>query len=412
MKTMAGIFPRSLARTLLSTMIGLASHAAIAFTANDGAKTISTDGSFGDTTNAVAYVDAKNQDGWVVTVGSAGGSYTWSSPFNFNIGKQWVIQGASSDNRPTIILRAPLTFTGGSTSSQTVTIKDFIFSGTSGALDPMITLTGAGGATRQFRMTNCKLTNTSNYNSERSLFVLAYGLIDHCDFEGGPENRVWCRNDGVGWTGTMTFGTEQTICIEDCVFTNTQTPGSVVMSQVLDGDHAMRVTFRHNTITNGNTETHGYTSGAGNEGLQAEIYSNQFYLVGNGLDCADWATHIWRGGTGVCYSNTVTLVGFWGANFMSKFRAEQPESYPAPHQPGQGLIAANTLGRVPIYFWNNNWPGGTMSDFGLGEGTMVVNVDYYTNTPKPGYTALVYPHPLQSGEPISAPQNLHLVGGP
>ena len=50
-----------------------------------------------------------------------------------------------------------------------------------------------------------------------------------------------------------------------------------------------------------------------------------------------------------------------------------------------------------------------MSDFAVGEGTMVVNVDYFTNTPKPGYTALVYPHPLQTPGSVSAPQNLHIV---
>ncbi len=73
-----------------------------AFTANDSTKTISTDGSYSDTTNACAYVSRKNQDDWVMTVGSPGASYTWSGPVTLPIGHTFTFQGVSAFSRPTI----------------------------------------------------------------------------------------------------------------------------------------------------------------------------------------------------------------------------------------------------------------------------------------------------------------------
>lgn len=362
---------------------------AFAYTADDGAKTILTSGTASDTTNAVAYVDAKNEDGWVMTIGSAGGSYTWSIDVNFNIGQTWTVKGASDSDRPTISVSSSVNVVGLAASGKIITLKDIKWTN-SGALDGLLSLEGSSGNVGpNFRVTNCSFANSGN---GRSLFIEEYGLVDHCQFTGSDENRIWCRNSDVGWTGSHTFGTTNTIVIEDCWFHNSSA-GPVVMSQVLDGDQAMRVIFRFNVITNGNCESHGFTSGEGNEALQAEIYKNNFYLSGDGGDQADWAVYVWRGGTGVAFSNTVTQVGtFAGYNSMFKFRAEQSDPYLADHQPGTGLVSPSTVGRVAIYHWDNSGFDGVT--FTTDEGTMIVNTDYFTNTAKPGYTTLTYPHPL------------------
>lgn len=377
----------------LSIILLLFAHSAFAFNADDGAKTILTDGTSSDTIAARDYVDGKNQDGWVMTVGSAGGSYTWAAGISFNIGQTWTIQGASASNRPLITTGDTCTITGAAGSGKIITVKDLRFINT-GSVDPLLSMEGTtGNVGPNYRLSNCHFTNPNG----RSIFCEQYGLIDNCFFAGGSEARIWIRNTAVGWTGTHTFGTTNNVVIEDCKFSNPNT-GTVIMSQVLDGDQGMRVIFRYNTITNGNTETHGATSIE--EGLQVEVYKNTFYLSGDGGDQADWAIHVWRGGTGVAYSNSVLLASgstFAGFNYLFKFRAEQPESYPAPRQPGQGLVSNNTLGRVPIYHWDNTaFESAGFSEFSTDEGTMVVNTDYFTNTAKPGYTQLVYPHPARS----------------
>ncbi len=47
-----------------------------AFTNNDTARTATSDGSAADTQAALNYIDAKNQDGWTLTIGTVGSSYT------------------------------------------------------------------------------------------------------------------------------------------------------------------------------------------------------------------------------------------------------------------------------------------------------------------------------------------------
>jgi hypothetical protein len=49
-----------------------------------------------------------------------------------------------------------------------------------------------------------------------------------------------------------------------------------------------------------------------------------------------------------------------------------------------------------IYSWNNTL-NGVSAGFGSDYPHLQAGRDYFNNTPKPGYTPLVYPHPLQSG---------------
>jgi hypothetical protein len=63
----------------------------------------------------------------------------------------------------------------------------------------------------------------------------------------------------------------------------------------------------------------------------------------------------------------------------------------------------------PCYSWNNSL-NGSNRDFNHDNvnDPLRENVDFYNNTPMPGYTPYVYPHPLVSGIP-SAPTNLRVL---
>src|SRR3712207_833589 len=79
-----------------------ATPAASAFTTDAANKKMVSDGSFGDTAAAIAAVKGKNEDGWVVTVGEPGGTYTWPNQMVINVGRDFTIQGASSTVPTTI----------------------------------------------------------------------------------------------------------------------------------------------------------------------------------------------------------------------------------------------------------------------------------------------------------------------
>jgi hypothetical protein len=62
----------------------------------------------------------------------------------------------------------------------------------------------------------------------------------------------------------------------------------------------------------------------------------------------------------------------------------------------------------PVYSWNNTLNGSNLPITGGGP-TLKEGRDFYNNTPMPGYTPYIYPHPLVSGVP-AAPTNLRVSG--
>ena len=82
-------------------------------------------------------------------------------------------------------------------------------------------------------------------------------------------------------------------------------------------------------------------------------------------------------------------------------------------QPGSGadLIVGNAPGprypnqaREPLYSWNNTLNGVNVNfSHSDASSNLRENIDFYNNTPMPGYTPYVYPHPLVSGMPPPTP---------
>jgi hypothetical protein len=53
----------------------------------------------------------------------------------------------------------------------------------------------------------------------------------------------------------------------------------------------------------------------------------------------------------------------------------------------------------PCYSWNNTNEVNGQVNFGAGPG-VIANVHYFNDTPMPGYTPYIYPHPLTKGLPL------------
>jgi hypothetical protein len=410
-------------KNLLLTILFLAglSMTCHAYQANNTAKTVLTDGSYSDTSQAVGYAIGQGQDGWVVTVGGAGGTYVWTNGLVIGANNPITIQGASPTSRPTIIFNTTVIAGIYSGSANVVTtIKDFIFN--VGANKPSTGLVSIGGSGVCFRVTNCKFLNASQANFGMTVGSInsaatpgPFGLVDHCQFyfPGGPVyNYIQARANGnvtgYPWTQPMSWGTINSVVVENCAFSQ---PSAAPISGLVEADGGARLTIRYNTITNIPESTHGLNSGAHLSTLQVECYENQWML--NDTNNTMSYVYLQRGGTGVIWSNTISTTSSWNMSSVCQFWVEAassqwqvewfprqliyPADYPATQQIGQGVVNG-AQGLVPIYAWGNNFPGTYWGSFILGMNTDAPFIqqgrDIYTNSVMPGYTPLVYPHPL------------------
>lgn len=401
-----------------------------AYQANDATKTISSDGSWLDTSAAVTYATAKNQDGWVLTVGAPGGSYVWPNVLPIGSANVFTIQGASTNNRPTIIF----TTTGNSgiymgLGSKVVTIRDFIFD--VGTTKPYSNLIGIDGSGVCFRVTNCRFQNAAQLNFGIQVGSInanntmgPFGLVDNCQFSfpgGLVYNYINVRANGnvngYGWTQPMSWGTVNAVVVESCTFSQ---KSAAPVSGLVEADGGARLVIRHNTITNIPESTHGLNSGAHLSTLQIECYQNQWVL--NDTNNTMPYVYLQRGGTAVIWSNIVSSTSYWNASAIFTFWVEAastywqaewfprqllyPADYPATQQIGQGVVNG-AAGLVPTYIWGNTTPNALWGVVALGMNVDAPFIqqgrDIYTNSVMQNYTPLVYPHPLVSSSVYSPP---------
>jgi hypothetical protein len=278
----------------------------------------------------------------------------------------------------------------------------------------------------------------------------------------GSQQTISIEGSSIGadggftpWTRPLTLGTNKAVYIEDNTFDYT---GNDQSEDAIDGYSGMRVVVRHNTFLSCTQGFHGTDSGGARSPHSFEIYNNTY--INNSPHTLRALTV--RGGTGVIWGNTyggshgswygITLqyfratsqqsawqqcdgtvwqlrstdvssdnsricsinggVGFnnvdketlgpWGGNYTRGFDGTGLHGYPGRDQPGF------TTGQVssPIYIWNQSpdvgvgtWAGGNPADQALLATFIVEGRDYVRNTPRPGYTPYVYPHPLRTSLP-------------
>lgn len=411
-----------------------------AYNANNATLQITSDGSYADTAAAVAYVQSLSQDGWILTVGSSGGTYSWTNTLVINIPNVFTMRGADTNNRPTITVSCPSGpgFYINCVSNKTITVRDFIFNEWSAA-NCLIQVVGNG--LDCFRLSDL----TFNHNQGTGACVWVgdtsyptvgdgpYGLIDHCEINssGGSGFGIYIRDTFHSWLRPMTMGTRQAVYVEDCSF---HAVTCVTGSPALDGDNGARFVVRYCSMTNFGLGSHGAEVYPTNSVLQWEIAHNTWTVTdGQGLAFGFFC----RGGTGVMFSNTfaATGSGFYNtALSMTYYRALPnngvcaqdrfyPQDYLGTQQPGCGvLIGTNSdphfpampWASVPIYFWGNTVTAPMYyAQAGPNAGGFVQqNTNYFVNVVSPGYTEYTYPHPLAvSGAPgASATTNSTLTG--
>ena len=257
-----------------------------------------------------------------------------------------------------------------------------------------------------------------------------YGVIDHCTFSNQtydfPYQAIAVSADDNSWQRPLALGTANAVYIEDCLFDYTQ------FGNTVDGHIGARFVFRHNTLNSTYVEAHGFCCSLSRGTFSYEVYSNT--ITGNS---ASWVPFAFRGGTGVVFDNAV------GGHFefphieiyndrscpdrawqgvcdgTSPVDGNQDSSgYPCRDQIGRSTdLAGGQQTLEPLYEWNNTYNGSDV-DVKLNPGLctqmanhLKENRDFYNDTPRPGYTPYVYPHPLTkdlvlSGAP--ADQAIHL----
>jgi hypothetical protein len=160
-----------------------------------------------------------------------------------------------------------------------------------------------------------------------------------------------------------------------------------------------------------------------------------------------WATNRWSGytvkrvsdgGMAIILSNTATVLALAYSNSHSQGTTWAAGNAYQIHkvlisqdQAGRGkgdLVTGDTpvnsttgtaawthQALEPLYMWNDVYNPGSVSvtlyaptDFGQNF-VLTEGVDFYNNTPMPGYTPYTYPHPLVSSAGPQAPGDLHII---
>ena len=320
-------------------------------------------------------------------------------------------------------------------------VTGFTFNGGGSETFGPVTLTGIGVRCDNCLFTNCALFSLQSYN--------AFGVIDHCIFEES-DGGVYVQDPGLGgnsygdgsWTNADNWGTTNFLVMENDSFYGIGQVGCV------DGCAGGRWVFRYNYVTNDVLVAHGTDSTGRARGTRAvEVYDNVFTCPGGFAGAFEL-----RSGTAVLFSNyctgfngnIVTLKNFrspscgvpgtyppWGTcTGTDPYDGDtDANGYPAIDQCGRGvgdLMADTTPGSGvpvdtvtgkeawpnevsdPIYEWGNFNNGGPAV---IGACSALFNSgrDFFDGIVKPGYTPLVYPHPLDTSATNSSSPSFTLT---
>lgn len=304
---------------------------------------------------------------------------------------------------------------------------------------------GLDGSNVCFRFSHLTITNSSTgiingaavciqicTGNNGTLTKGPWGVMDGDNFYlpgGQVYNIINTRGNGTvnqfGWSNNMTWGTTNTVVVENCNFNS---PACQPLSGVCEGGGGGRVAMRYSNVTNLSQSIHGPQSGDNSGFLQLEWYENNWQINDtNPVHTAGYLA-LQRGGSAVYWSNTIVNTSsagsfgigngweFWdecasSALWSSESCARQllyPADYPSIQQIGQGVVNG-AQGYQPVYMWGNTYPSLSGVLFVLGHDGgdapfITQGVDVFTNTAKPGYVALTYPYPFiaQTNQPQSA----------
>jgi hypothetical protein len=331
------------------------------------------------------------------------------------------------DNTTTVWNQAPI-WIDSSCNGKTFRITGFSFSD-SGANDFVGVISIKGNDVR-YRLDHLAFTNLS----ERAFWLegnRSYGVIDHVNTvytKHGQSVFVAEADYNSAWSRPMTYGTEQAVFIEDSFFDYSAV---TTESAVTDCERGGRYTFRHNTIVGDSGITNHGLDSVMRSCLQMEIYNNSLTSDLPGSYRAIYS----RGGSAIIFNNTITgrfysplgmtsyrSCGYAGAvvragtgptapNFGTCDGTNPLDGNTSPQSTYKGWPCKDQIGRgsnqtsEPVYEWNNTMNGANtniqVNNTWLPQCTnpqpsdhIKEGRDYFTDTPRPGYTPYTYPHPM------------------
>ena len=341
-------------------------------------------------------------------------------------------------------------------SSGVLRIKNMTFSSATGAGNLPHPLTINGGWPSNGAVVFQSVEFITNNDTSIDNFVaggVIFSLINwHSTTYGDFFMTIKDLTHTSSWTTANSLGTNDTTgLLNNYVEDSTFNGGA---NGVFDCDDNCRIVVRHNTFKeSGGFNSHGHDSSP--YGMREfEIYNNNFTFPDK--TCANGTTslsninqYIWiRGASGVIYNNQTDSLfsGCWNDKPEARFNNRGAEddrpggiscaadTYPVSHQLGQDNNGVSDFTN-PIYLWGNTsndgadsggtWQVAVSSGWGWGNpcsfnwntyflwGRDAINttvgsitlsanggtVDGSGGTPKPGYTAYPYPHPLVAGQP-------------
>lgn len=367
------------------------------------------------------------------TINVSAGSATWSTKVTLDksisligagVGRTVITDGVSNDNMLAI---------GAGSTPINPRVSGMTINGSNTSKLNLIATVSVGGISKGlgFRLDHIAFDNilVTGVGTQDSV----WGVVDHCTFDMLVNAIGWAiyfTNDRWGdltlccgdmaWASPDDFGTEKFVFVEDSTF-NPIGPGP---TNYIDSVGGARYVIRHNTFNDGFLRAHGTDSTPQQRGTRiVEIYNNAF--KNNASTFAEIIEL--RSGTAVFYDNTSSGVGgfkkgitlkefrdnanFWppwgpcdGSTDWDENRTGE-NGYACLDQPGRGqgdLVTTTSSGispsswprqvLSPVYFWNNTG----LRDMQGGSTSSLIQLDRdFFFTPKPGYTAYIYPHPLQ-----------------
>ena len=388
--------------------------------------------------------DTQAQDGDTITLPA--GTFTWST--QISITKNITLSGAGQD---VTVLYDNVPKSGGGDS----TVPIFC-SGITGNLRlTAFTLHGLAQDTQIYNKGEISISGTSHTVRVDHIGVVLpgtgafvfnsdiWGVADHCtlDTSNGKQSfQVFNPNYGGGTYGDVSYesptnlGSGEGVYIEDCTITGHGIAGYGVTDSTQGG----RFVLRYCTINNEMAATHGTESQRYRGVRSYEIYNNTFTNSNTIMFCGVYL----RGGTGVIWGNTFSGglgdTGYRDAVNTDNYRSwntwqpwglcngsnpwdqnSQSGGYAALDQVGRGMALDQIRGDTPVnqrtgnaawprnqlepvYLWSNTWhpvPNNPGSYISNAQSIVQTGRDIIDNgnTPMPGYTPYIYPHPLVTG---------------
>lgn len=386
------------------------------------------------------------------TINVASGTATWSGEISWT-NKNIAIIGAGIGN--TTITRNGTAFRITMTNAtQSWRVSGFTFTGTS--LNQLFYLNSGNtnNPTKGWRIDHLR-TNYSSGAHEFFIQGISWGVIDHVTVDGSPHeiSKLYgymnsSAHEGPGcsphcfgywyWNRNLNLGSDEAVYFEDFTV-NFNGGGTPAFFDLVYGGSAV---LRHSNINGDYFITHSPRDDD-RGGMKYEVYNNTFN--GNGF----FRFANLRSGTGVIFNNTVSGYQLNEINIDDQ-RANTPclasssdlgvcngsnpvdgnieaSGWPCVDSCGRGAVLnagenGELQSNTPVYGWKNGTTstcatGGTCNNSVLitingaclpqgttywrttGNAHTNGQVDYVNNgnTPKPGYTALTYPHPLVGG---------------